>query len=375
MVGRNPACAVKLDGRTVSWQHAEVRCSAKGEAVIRDLGSTNGLFVNGEHLMEAVLEPGSLIRIGSYLGLVTRERPMHGGADFPHAGGLGLHVGRALGAALAPLRSAEGATPLVILGETGTGKTVAARLLHAESGRRGACVEVDCGGADAAARLTRPDGEIGPAFTEARDGTLVLRNVDALPPAAQGLLAAALESAAGAAVHRVATTQEPLDVSVAEGRLSRALRSRLAGVTVELPPLRRRVAEIPALFQRLLDGRTGMRPRTVSPELIERLCLYDWPCNVREMVLVVERLLDLYGDEERLRAAHLPARMQAQVRDSNSTTSPVTPLPRMEVSKLLEAVRDAHGSLARAASRLGISRERAYRLMEGIGPQSGHAEG
>jgi transcriptional regulator of acetoin/glycerol metabolism len=170
----------------------------------------------------------------------------------------------------------------------------------------------------------------------------------------------------------VVVTKEALDVLVVEGRLVPALRRRLEGVTVELPPLRRRMIEIPGLFRRLLDGQGSARPRTVSPELIERLCLYDWPCNAREMVLVVERLLSLHGDEDRLRAAHLPARMQSPAMDA--TTSPVTPVPRVEISRLLEAVRAAHGSVGRAASRLGISRERAYLVLAGIGQHTSQVE-
>jgi transcriptional regulator of acetoin/glycerol metabolism len=367
VLGRNPACAVRLEGRTVSWQHAELRCSPD-DVEIRDLGSTNGLFVNGLHVREASLDVGDLIRVGGYLALVANERAMHNGAEFTHAEAIGMFVGRTLAGALAPLRAArDDQHPMVIEGETGTGKTMAARLLHAESGRPGAFVLVDGDAPGAAARLVDGAGGPGPAFAEARDGTLLLRNVDGLPVALQDRLAAALGSAASASVRCVVVTQEPLDVAVAEGRLAPGLRRRLDGVTVELPPLRRRIIEIPGLFRCTLDVLSPERPRTISPELVERLCLYDWPCNAREMVLVVQRLLSLHGDEERLRAAHLPARMQSPAMDT--TTSPVTPVPRVELSRLLEAVRATRGNVGRAATSLGITRDRAYALLEGMGQQ------
>ena len=375
VLGRNPACAVRLDGRTVSWQHAEVRCSPD-EVEIRDLGSTNGLFVNGVHVKEATLDVGDLIRVGGYLALVASERAVHNGAEFAHAGAMGMYVGRTLAGALAPLRAArDDQHPMVIEGETGTGKTLAARLLHAESGRPGAFVIVDGDAPDAVRRLLGAgagDGQPGPAFAEARAGTLLLRNVDALSAAAQERLAAVLARAGETQTRCVVVTQEPLDAAVAAGQLLPALRRRLDGVTVELPPLRRRIIEIPGLFRCLLDADASDRPRTVSPELVERLCLYDWPCNGREMTLVVERMLAMHGDEERLRAAHLPARMQSPAMDT--TTSPVTPVPRIELSRLLEAVRAAHGNVGRAAAALGISRERAYRLLEGMGEHAGHIE-
>jgi two-component system response regulator GlrR len=367
VLGRNPACAVRLEGRTVSWQHAELRCSAE-DVEIRDLGSTNGLFVNGVHVKEATLDLGDLIRVGGYLALVANERAMHNGAEFAHARAIGMFVGRTLAGALAPLRAArDDQHPMVIEGETGTGKTLAARLLHAESRRPGAFVLIDGDAANAPSRLLDGAGGAGPAFTEARDGTLLLRHVDALPAAVQERMGAVLGSAAAAQTRCVVVTQEPLDRAVEEGQLAPALRLRLDGVTVELPPLRRRIIEIPGLFRCMLDAQSPDRPRTISPELVERLCLYDWPCNAREMVLVVERLLTLHGDEDRLRAAHLPARMQSPAMDT--TTSPVTPVPRIELSRLLEAVRSTRGNVRRAAAGLGISRERAYRLLEGMGQQ------
>ena len=167
----------------------------------------------------------------------------------------------------------------------------------------------------------------------------------------------------------MAGSQEPLATAVAEGRLAAlALPATGRGEAAAAAAAPARGGD-PALFRRLFerqerDGRRGRCP-LLSTDLVERLCLYDWPCNVRELVLLVERLSALHGDELRLRSAHLPARMMPP--DLEKITSPVTPVNGVDASSLLDALREAGGNVARAAARLGITRERAYRLIERLG--------
>jgi transcriptional regulator of acetoin/glycerol metabolism len=180
-----------------------------------------------------------------------------------------------------------------------------------------------------------------------------------------------LEERRGERLGLVVGSQEPLAIALADGRLSRSLYDRLDGTKVRLPPLRRRQVEIPALFRHLFALHGLGRMPLLSTELVERLCLYDWPCNVRELMLLVKRLSALHGDELRLRAAHLPARMMPA--DQEKTTSPVTPVGGVDSSSLLDALREAGGNVGRAAVRLGITRERAYRLIERLGMAAGRA--
>jgi transcriptional regulator of acetoin/glycerol metabolism len=135
--------------------------------------------------------------------------------------------------------------------------------------------------------------------------------------------------------------------------------------------LRQRQVEIPGLFRHLFSLHGEGRMPLLSTELVERLCLYDWPCYVRELVLLVKRLSALHGDELRLRSAHLPARMMPG--DHEKTTSPVTPVNGVDASSLLDALREAGGNVGRAALRLGITRERAYRLIDRLGLAAGRA--
>jgi two-component system response regulator HydG len=203
-----------------------------------------------------------------------------------------------------------------------------------------------------------------------------------LPPLAQTRLADALRAASTGDLCVIAGSQAPLESALQSGDLLPALFEVFGPATAQtlhLPPLRERLVEIPALFRHLvvLHGRPGAaRARAIagpslSTELVERLCLYDWPCNVREMVLIVQRLIALHGDEPRLRAAHLPARLSPE--REGSTTSPVAPVSGVDLSALLDAVRDAGGNISGAALRLGITRERAYRLIDRLGLVRGSA--
>jgi DNA-binding NtrC family response regulator len=92
------------------------------------------------------------------------------------------------------------------------------------------------------------------------------------------------------------------------------LYARLDGLTVRLPPLRERIEDVPYLFARLLHEASGGRPPAVDPLLIEQLCLYDWPLNVRELATLVRRLLVLRGHEGLLKLDHLPARLRQNLR-------------------------------------------------------------
>jgi len=180
-------------------------------------------------------------------------------------------------------------------------------------------------------------------------------------------------------VRVIAATQTPLDRSVNEGRFRADLFARLEGLVVSLPPLRERVEDVPYLFARFLSDGSGGHPPAVEAKLVEQLCLYDWPFNVRELALTVRRLLILEGHHPVLGRAHLPPRILA-ARGSRRAPPPAEAAKRAgaghpiiaskrgatadEVEALAQALRDARGNIAQAASALGITRQRAYRLMD-----------
>lgn len=374
ILGRDPAAGIPLDGKAVSWQHAELSCTG-GDVVIRDLDSTNGVMIKGQPVREARLDHGALIRIGDFLGVLASAPPADDATRaFPEADKLGIVMGPVLTAALAPLRQlgpGDGAR-ITIEGETGTGKSLVARLVHARVRPLGPFRTIDCASLDETA--------VTQVLDDAARGVVLLGNLTGLTPTAQIRLAHALRAPAAEQLCLIAASQEPLARSVDSGNLLPALFEAFASplaLPVRLPPLRDRLIEIPALFhhllavhgQRAIRGRS--RPPSLSTELVERLCLYDWPCNVREMALIVQRLIALHGDEPRLRAAHLPTRLMPP--DREGTTSPVAPVAGVDTSALLKAVRDAGGNINGAALRLGITRERAYRLIDRLGLVRGSA--
>lgn len=387
--GRDGSSTVPLAGHQASRRHAEVRRIGP-VPTLRDLGSRNGTWVNGARITERAIGPGDVLRIGEWVGFVL-ELPETGAvADFK-ALSPGWYGSGTLARIVDPVqRVAATDLPVIVEGETGTGKEGMARAVHVWSGRPGPFVAVNC----AAIPETMAEGELfgyrRGAFTgadranlglfrAAHEGTLFLDEVIDLPATVQAKLLRVLEQrevqplgearSVAIDVRIVCATQEPLSKATAERRFRPDLLARLDGLTVVLPPLRNRPEDIVPLFMQLLREQTGGRLPDVEPKLIEVLFLYDWPLNVRELVLVVRRLLAIHGHEPTLRRAMLPNRILAPAyaasgaaQSSSPPRAPTTDAPAFD--QLLNALRQHGGNVSRAAVALGISRARAYRLLD-----------
>ena len=139
---------------------------------------------------------------------------------------------------------------------------------------------------------------------------------------------------------------------------------RLKGLQVELPPLRARRADIAPLCQTFLAA-GGVAP-AVHARLVEALCLYSWPGNVRELELVCQRLLALHAEEPRLLLEHLPPELRPEILDETQQPATVeADRGREDLERLASKLRHNGANLSRACAELGISRQRAYRLLEG----------
>src|SRR6185369_13336340 len=261
-------------------------------------------------------------------GLVTRESGPFGTLA------PGVFGGQRLRDVLAPIElAAHSDLPIVLEGQTGTGKELVARAIHDWSGRAGPFVAVNCAALPEALAEGELFGYRRGAFTgaeqaslghfrAAQGGTLLLDEVCDLPLSLQAKLLRVLEEREfqplGEAkpskldVRVLAAAQGSLSQAVERGQFRPDLLARLEGLTATLPPLRERRAEIPYLFTRLLVTGSGSRPPEVEARLVERLCLYDWPFNVRELALLVKRLLVLHGAEPILKVQHLPERFQSE---------------------------------------------------------------
>ena len=386
VLGRDPECDVVLKSDQVSRRHAEIRQEGL-VFLVRDLGSRNGIYLDGARAVEGILSIGGLIRIGEWLGVVVQTEA--GQTDEPesfHEVIPGYWAGRTLWPKLQPLRGAAlTKVPIVIEGETGTGKEGVSKAIHLWSNRQGKLVAVNC----AAIPENLAEGELfgyrKGAFTgadqahegylrAAHGGTLFLDEVADLPLSLQPKLLRALEQCEmtpighsvpiAIDVRLVAAIHRPLTDAVQEKRFRPDLYARLDGIAVHLPTLRERIEEIPFLFCQLLKNHLGNRPLPkIETPLIEALCLYDWPYNVRELDRVVQQLVALFGVEHTLTRAHLPEKIRAGLKSSDLSAS-VVPKPSPEIA--LSILTEEGGNVRRTADRLLISRQQLYRLLEAI---------
>jgi two-component system response regulator HydG len=230
--------------------------------------------------------------------------------------------------------------PLLLLGETGTGKGLLARTLHTLSPRSARpFVTVNCAALPEALLESELFGHVRGAFTgattdrpglfvEADGGTLFLDEIGEMSPALQAKLLHALEMGrvrpVGAGrektvdVRLVSATHRDLRERIAQGSFREDLLYRLEVVSVEIPPLRLRREDIPALLEHFLaEARarhTSAKVRELSADLVAFLLEYRWPGNVRELAHLVERLVVL-GTMERAGLDGLPASVRTQAEE------------------------------------------------------------
>jgi transcriptional regulator of acetoin/glycerol metabolism len=322
-LGRDEDCAVRLSNTDISRHHAALRRTPSDPGIlIVDLNSRNGTRVNGRAVRSARLQANDVVRLGGAVFVVTE-----GVGSFSEVAP-GLLAGAAFERALAPLnQAARTDLPIVLEGETGTGKEVVTHAVHAWSGRTGPLVAINCAALPQGlaegelfgyrrGAFTGADRPSAGFFRSAEGGTLLLDEATDLPLALQAKLLRALEQKE---VQPLGETRPvPFDVRIvvaAQSSLFEAVKkqlfradllARLSGFTLQIPALRQRRAEILPLFLHFVSEHRQGDPPQLEPDLIERLCLHDWPFNVRELLLLARRLAVFQGAETMLRARDLP---------------------------------------------------------------------
>ncbi len=274
---------------------------------------------------------------------------------------------------------------VLIHGETGAGKGLLARYLHAHSARaEGPFVELNCSAIPEQLLESELYGHEKGAFTDAKrfkkglfeladGGTVFLDEIGEMTPGLQAKLLHVLETrtfrrVGGNAdvtvdVRVVAATHRDLKKAVAEGRFREDLYFRLNVVPIVVPPLRDRVDDIRVLTDHFLQhycrdlGRATVR---VHPDALKAMLAYRWPGNVRELKNVIERVLLLEAEDE-IRAEHLPSEMHgARPAAGDSDPFPagvVRPLAEIERMAIEHALQVCDRNKTKAAQLLGISRQ------------------
>jgi DNA-binding NtrC family response regulator len=291
LVGRSRHCGLSINDPSVSSVHCEVQVTADG-ARIRDLGSRNGTWVGGARIREATLHDVCTLTVGT-VPVVFRPSAEVVVSLGDTAFGPLVAVAPPMRKVFLVLREvSESRLNVLLSGESGTGKDLAATAIHAASPRAGGpYVVVPCTGmTEEMGRdiLYGKDGRRG-AIEEASDGTLVLDEVADLPQGVQSALFTTLTTAPYADRIRVlSTSRRQLSGVLNAGSFRADLFFLLAQVRVELPPLRERRADALAIVNDLWerDARPGTVDRLLRM-LEERFSHYDWPGNVRELLNVV----------------------------------------------------------------------------------------
>jgi DNA-binding NtrC family response regulator len=321
MLGQSPVCGLRLSDPTVSRRHLALEVS--GDRLhLRDCGSSNGTYLGAILLGEALLQGGETLTLGA-----TRVRVDRVAGAAPSALSTSVRFGDVFGVSremrrIYPLleRLATIDVPVLIEGETGTGKELVARALH-EQGKRasGPFVVLDCTAVSHSLIESELFGHERGAFTgavaqrkgvfeQADGGTLFIDEIGDLELDMQPRLLRALERSEvrrvggdrwiQCDVRIVAATRRDVDVLVQEGRFRDDLFHRLSVGRVELPPLRRRRGDVLALVEHLCRD-LGADMSAIAGPVLSDWVRAAWPGNVRELRNAVARELAL-GDLQRM---------------------------------------------------------------------------
>lgn len=281
---------------------------------------------------------------------------------------------------------------VLIYGESGAGKEVIARAIHAESQRRDRVfVELNC----AAIPEDFIEAELfgyrnsavsgGPAekrgtFERASGGTLFLDEVGDMSLKTQARVLRVLDEQSfvpiGATqplqvdVRVIAATNKNIEEEIAKGNFREDLFYRLNVIPFYVPPLRDRHQDIPVLVEEFLRafGREYGRPRMeISREALDTLMQYQWPGNVRELRNIIERVLILNPQARRIEKKHLPVLVHRATRRPDEFESLQHAREAYEREFILRKIEESNGNMSRAAEALGLERSHLYRKMKTLG--------
>jgi transcriptional regulator with GAF, ATPase, and Fis domain len=382
VIGTAATADLCLTDRTVSRLHATVRLD-EGGVLVSDLGSTNGTLLAQRRIRSAYAEPGEIIQVGATRVRLERERGRLRQSLAPEP-----RFGPLLGRSVAARRlfellaqAAASDTTVLLVGESGVGKDLAAQALHEHSPRSaGPFVVFDCAAASPAliesdlfgherGAFTGASERRAGAFQEASGGTIFLDEIGELSLDSQTRLLRVLDRREvrpiggprllPVDVRVIAATNRDLRVEVNRGSFRDDLYYRLSGFPIGVPPLRERPEDVPLLADHFWRLATGDAEGHLPVELLPELMQHSWPGNVRELRHRVEREA-LLGREK------IDRKPPRRYRDAKQLA-----VDAFEVGFLNELLARARGNVSEAARQADMDRVHLSKLLRRYGLRGG----
>lgn len=378
---------LRLPDPWMSGEHASLRVENGGFA-LEDLGFKNGTFLSGERIRRRALTGGELIEVGQTILLFDPRLPAYANdpADLdalarPSVPGLATVV-PTLARRFAELaRISRSSCPVLIHGASGTGKELLAQMSHSVSGRPGRLMAVNCAALPDSLLEGELFGHRPGAFTGARKpreglvaaahrGTLFLDEVSELSPKAQAALLRVLQehevTQLGSTIPQlvdlrlVTATNCDLPALVAAERFREDLYARISGYTFELPPLRRRRADIGLILATLLseDAPAGQEPPRLEVPAGRALLQHPWPRNVRELQQCLHVAATL-TDDGLITLEHLTpeVRRATAARALDAADPDLSPEEAERRAEILHLLERHEGNLTHVGEALGRKRQ------------------
>jgi DNA-binding NtrC family response regulator len=392
--GGERVLALGVPDRRMSAGHARLERTADGGFLAQDLGSTNGSRINGHPLGDRVeLQDGDILETGRTLFLY-RKAVQTGYAAPADLDATALDTEPEAMRTLVPSRAsmtaalrkiAASKVPVLVTGPTGTGKELAARALHKESGRSGPFVAVNAGALPHGLVESQMFGYVRGAFTGAiRDelgfvrtadgGTLFLDEIADLALPAQAALLRVLQEGEVTPVGSprpihvdvrfVAATHADLEARCRTGAFREDLLARLAGCVFQLPALRDRREDLGVIMAALLP-RVAPGIHELSAGVGRALALYGWPRNVRELEQTLSAAAVIASPTGVLKLPHLPPHISTMAEPRGAPPRAVDPREEDNLRRTLLALLAEHrGNLAEVARAMGKARMQVHRWVK-----------